>query len=75
MLATPYETFHLGLVLGSLCRGEIPDEWLSSVGVGGRNHSDQLVCRWLFSHRLLFFLDGRLNKAMNKNSMRDHCSG
>jgi hypothetical protein len=26
MLATPYETFHLGLILGNLCRGEIPDE-------------------------------------------------
>jgi hypothetical protein len=36
------------------------------------NHSDQLVCRWLFSHELLFFLDGRLNKVMNKNSMGDH---
>jgi hypothetical protein len=29
MLATSYEAFHLGLVLGNLCRGEIPDEWLS----------------------------------------------
>jgi hypothetical protein len=69
VLATPYETFHLGLVLGNLCRGEIPDEWLSPLGVNSQNHSDQLVCRWLFSHRLLFFLDGWLNKVMNENSM------
>jgi hypothetical protein len=26
MLATPFEAFHLGFVLGNLCRGEIPDE-------------------------------------------------
>jgi hypothetical protein len=68
MLATSYEAFHLGLVLGNLYRGEIPDEWLSPISAGGRNHSDQLVYRRLFSHRLLFFLDGRLNKVMNKNS-------
>jgi hypothetical protein len=35
MLATPYEAFHLSLVMGNLCRGEIPDEWLSPVGAGG----------------------------------------
>jgi hypothetical protein len=58
MFATPYEAFHLGLVLGNLYKGEIPDEWLSPVGASGRNHSDQLVCRWLFSYGLLFFLDG-----------------
>jgi hypothetical protein len=75
MLATSYEAFHLGLVLGNLCRGEIPNEWLSPIGAGGRNHSDQLVYRWLFSHRLLFFLDGRLNKVMNENSRGDHCMG
>jgi hypothetical protein len=75
MLASPYEAFHLGLVLGNLCRGEIPDEWLSLVGAGGQNHSDQLVYRWLFSHRLLFFLDGQLNKVMNENSMADPCPG
>jgi hypothetical protein len=44
MLATLYEVFHLGLVLENLYRGEIPDEWLSPVGAGGRNRSDQLVC-------------------------------
>jgi hypothetical protein len=69
----PYEVFHLGLLLGNLCRGEILDERLSPVSTGGRNHGDQLVCRWLFGHRLLFFLDGRLNKVMNENSMGDHC--
>jgi hypothetical protein len=74
MLATSYEAFHLGLVLGNLCRGKIPDEWLSLVGAS-QNHSNQLICRWLFSHRLLFFLDGWLNEVMNKNSMGDHCSG
>jgi hypothetical protein len=75
MLATQYEAFHLGLVLGNLCRGEIPDEWLSPVGAGGQNHSNQLVCKRLFSHMLLFFLDGRLNKVMNENFMGDHCPG
>jgi hypothetical protein len=74
MLATLYEAFHLGLVLGNLYRGEIPDEWFSPVYVGGQNCSDQLVYRWLFGHGLLFFLDGRLNKVMNKNS-GDHCLG
>jgi hypothetical protein len=73
MLAMLYEAFHLGLVLRNLCRGEIPDEWLSPVGAVGQNHSDQLVCRWLFSHRVLFFLDGWLNKVMNENSMGDYC--
>jgi hypothetical protein len=66
MLATSYEAFYLGLVLGNLCGGEIPDEWFSPVYAGGRNHSDQLVCRWLFGHMLLFFLNGRLNKVMNE---------
>jgi hypothetical protein len=63
MFPMPYEAFHLGLVLGNLCRGEIPNEWFSPVCADGWNHSDQLVCRWLFSHGLLFFLDGRLNKV------------
>jgi hypothetical protein len=58
MLAMPYEAFHLGLVSGNLCGGEIPDERFSLVYAGGQNHSDQLVCSWLFGHRLLFFLDG-----------------
>jgi hypothetical protein len=40
MLATPYEAFHLGLVLGNLYGGEIPNEWFSLVYVGGQNHSD-----------------------------------
>jgi hypothetical protein len=71
MLATPYELFHLGLVLGNLCRGEIPDEWLSPVSVGGWNRSDQLVYRQLFSYMLLFFLDGWLDKVLNENSMGD----
>jgi hypothetical protein len=75
MLVTSYEAFHLGLILGNLYRGEIPDEWLSPVDVGVQNHGNQLVCRRQFSHRLLFFLDGWLNKVMNKNSMGDHCSG
>jgi hypothetical protein len=75
MLAMSYEAFHLGLVLGNLCRGEILDEWLHPVSAGGQNHSDQLVYRRLFSHRLLFFLDGRLNKVMNENSMGDHYPG
>jgi hypothetical protein len=69
MLATLYEAFHLGLVLGNPCRGEIPNELLSLVDAGGQNHGDQLVHRWLFGHMLLFFLDGRLNKVMNENSM------
>jgi hypothetical protein len=50
VLAMPYEVFHLGLLLGNLCRGEILDERLSPVSTGGRNHGDQLVCRWLFGH-------------------------
>jgi hypothetical protein len=74
MLATPYEAFHLGLVLGNLYRGEIPDEWLSPVGVSGRNHSDQLVYRRLLGYMFLFFLDGRLDKVLNENSMGDLCS-
>jgi hypothetical protein len=37
MLATPYEAFHLGLVLGDLCGGEISYEWLSLVSAGGQN--------------------------------------
>jgi hypothetical protein len=69
MLATSYETFHLGLVMGNLCRGEVPDEWRSPVGAGGRNCSDQLVSKWLFSYRLLFFLDRWLDKVLNENSM------
>jgi hypothetical protein len=40
MLATPYEAFHLGLVLRNLYKGEIPDERFSSVYAGGQNHSD-----------------------------------
>jgi hypothetical protein len=75
MLATPYEAFHLGLVLGNLYRGEILDERLSPVGAGAWNHSDQLVCRQLFSYRLLFYLDGWLDKVMNENSMGDLCPG
>jgi hypothetical protein len=75
MLATSYEAFYLSLVLGNLCKGEIFDEWLSPIGAGGWNHSDQLVYRRLFSHRLLFLLDGRLNKVMNENSMGDLCPG
>jgi hypothetical protein len=75
MLAMPYETFHLGLVMGNLCRSEIPDEWLSLVGAGGQNCSDQLVYRWLFSYRLFFFLDGWLDKVLNENSMGDLCPG
>jgi hypothetical protein len=75
MLATPYEAFHLGLALGNLCRGEIPNEWLSPVGAGGQNRSNQLVCRWLFIHRLLFFHNGQVDKVMNENSMGDHCPG
>jgi hypothetical protein len=75
MLAMLYEVFHLGLVLGNLCRGKIPNELLSLVGAGGRNHSDQLVYRRQFNHRLLFFLDGLLNKVMNENSMGDHYPG
>jgi hypothetical protein len=35
MLATPYEAFHLGLVLGNLYRGEIHNEWFSPVSAGG----------------------------------------
>jgi hypothetical protein len=34
---------------------------------------DQLVSKRLFSHKLLFFLDGWLDKVMNKNSIGDHC--
>jgi hypothetical protein len=71
MLATPFEAFHLSLVLENLYRGEIPDEWPSPVGASGQNHSDQLVCRWLFSYRLLFFLDGWREKVLNENSMGD----
>jgi hypothetical protein len=44
MLATSYETFHLGLVMGNLGRGEVPDKWLSLVDSGGWNCSDQLDC-------------------------------
>jgi hypothetical protein len=69
ILAMPYEVFHLSLVLGNYCRGEISDEWLSPAGAGGQNHNDQLVCRRLFSYRLLFFLDGRLDKVLNENSL------
>jgi hypothetical protein len=69
MLSTPHEMFHLSLIMGNLCRGEIPNEWLSLVGAGGWNCSDQLVCRWLFSYRLLFFLDGWLDKVLNENSV------
>jgi hypothetical protein len=65
--------FHLDLILGNLCRGEIPDEWLSLVGVGGQNRNNQLVYRLLFSYRLLFFLDGWLDKVLNENSMGDLC--
>jgi hypothetical protein len=75
MLATSYAAFHLSLLLGNLCRGEIPNELLSPVDAGGQNCGDQLVCRRLFNHKLLFFLDGWLNKVMNKNSMGDHCLG
>jgi hypothetical protein len=75
MLAMPYEAFHLGFVLRNLCRGKIPDERFSPVCGGGRNRSDQLVCGWLFSHGLLLFLDGWLDKVMNKNSMGNHYPG
>jgi hypothetical protein len=75
MLATLYEVFHLGLISGNLCRGQIPDEWLSLVGAGGQNHSDQLVYRRVLSHRLPFFLDRWLNKVINENSMGDRCPG
>jgi TfoX/Sxy family transcriptional regulator of competence genes len=69
MLVMSYEVFHLGLVLGNLYRGEIPNELLSLVDASGWNHGDQVVYRWLFGHMLLFFHDGRLNKVMNENSM------
>jgi hypothetical protein len=75
MLAMPYETFHLAFILRNLYRGEIPDERFSPVYAGGQNRSDQLVCRWLFSHGLLFLLDGWLDKVMNKNSMGNRCPG
>jgi hypothetical protein len=57
MLVTPYEAFHLGLVLGNLYRGEIPDEWLSPVDAGGRNHSNQLS------------IDGYLATGFSSSSM------
>jgi hypothetical protein len=73
MLATTYEAFHLGLVLGNLCRGEIPDEWLSLVSAHGQNHSNQQVCKRLFRYRFLFFLDGWPNQVLNENSIGDLC--
>jgi hypothetical protein len=75
MLATPYEAFYLGFVLRNLCRGKIPDERFSPVYGSGHNRSDQLVCRWLFGHGLLLFLDGWLDKIMNKNSVGNCCPG
>jgi hypothetical protein len=75
MLATPYEAFHLGFILRNLCRGKISDERFSLVCGGGQNRGDQLVCRWLFGHRLLLFLDKRLDKVMNENSIGNRCPG
>jgi hypothetical protein len=63
MLSTPYEAFHLGLVLGNLC------------GAGGQNRSDQLVYRRLFSYKLLLFLNRQLNKVMNENPIGALCLG
>jgi hypothetical protein len=37
--------------------------------MNGSLQSVPVVCKWLFSHMLLFFLDGWLNKVMNKNFM------
>jgi hypothetical protein len=70
MLATPYEVFHLGFVLRNLYRGKISDEWFSPI-YGGGNHSDQLICRQGFGHRLLLFLDRWLDKVMKENTMRN----
>jgi hypothetical protein len=43
VLATPDKALHLDLVMGNICRREIPYEWFSPVATAGRNRGDQLA--------------------------------
>jgi hypothetical protein len=75
VLATMDKALYLDFVMWNICRCEIPYERFSLVAVAGRSRSDQLICGRLFSHRLLFLLDGWLDKVLDKNSMGNLCSG